>query len=394
MEALFWITMGVGGLWVVMFVSSLLELRQIPQIRPARGASHAPLPRVSIIVPARNEEANIIPCLESLLAQDHADIEIIVVDDNSTDGTADLVSRMARQDYRVRLVRITELPEGWTGKCNAMHQGVTAGKPRGEWILFTDADTTHSAQSISAPLQAGLNRKVDLVSIIPHLQAESFWERLMQPTVAALISLFHKPARINDPDRPDAFANGQYILIRKEAYFRAGGYEAIRGKVLEDVELARIVAASGGRIFLALGRDLFSTRMYTDLRSLMQGWAKNFYMILESRLPKVLTAGFTALLMSLWPAVFGLGALVALMFDLGPWSTGRLWAAVGVYALVTSFQAVLRGLNRWYPKYTLLAPVANLMAVYMIVQSARAHRRGKGVTWKGRVIFDDKGGPP
>ncbi len=390
MQELFWITVGVAGVWLVIFVSSLFEMRSLQRIRPARGASHGHLPRVSVIVPARDEEANIIACLESLLSQDHTDIEVIVVDDGSSDRTADLVTRMSRQDYRVRLVRLGDLPAGWTGKCNAAYQGVVKGHPRGEWLLFTDADTLHESQSISAPLQVALDRNLDFVSLIPHLEARSFWERLMQPTMAALIAMFQKPARVNDPRLPDIFANGQYILVRKATYDRVGGHAAVAGKVLEDVELAKAVSASGGRVFLALGRDLFSTRMYTNLHSLIEGWAKNFYMILGSKLPRVILAVSAGFMLGIWPAIFGLTAAGSLLLDLRPWPQTYLWAMVGVYVLVLIFQIVLRHLNRWYPRYAPLAPLGSLLAGYVLLHSARLHRTGSGVRWKGRVVFDDK----
>jgi chlorobactene glucosyltransferase len=390
MVILFWITVGIGGLWVLLFTKSMFEMRDIPHVHPAEGASWGPLPKVSVIIPARDEEANISNCIQSLLVQDHRNIEIIVVDDNSSDQTAAIVSNFCKLDKRVRLVKISELPTGWTGKCNAVHQGVVQGKPTGQWLLFTDADTIHSAQSISAPLLAAIDRNVDLITIIPHLQAESFWERLMQPTVAALIALFNKPAKINNPKSPEVFGNGQFILVRSQIYIKAGGHEAIRGKVLDDTELVRTIVAAGGRMFLAMGRDLFSTRMYTNLASLIEGWAKNFYMILESKLPRVVMAVSMAVIMSFWPALVGLGSLAALLFGARPWPSGWLWAGVGIYFLVMVFQAILRGVNRWYPAYTPFAPLANLMAVYLLVRSARLHRKGRGITWKGRVVFDDQ----
>ncbi len=390
MLELFWITIGVGGVWLAIFIASLFELRSLPRVVPARGASHGPLPRVSVIVPARDEEANIIDCLESLLSQDHTDIEVIVVDDGSSDRTADLVARMSRQDYRVRLVRLGDLPSGWTGKCNAAYQGVVRGHPRGEWLLFTDADTRHESQSISAPLQVALDRKLDFVSLIPHLEACSFWERLMQPTMAALIAIFQRPSRVNDPRLPDIFANGQYILVRRETYDRAGGHAAVAGKVLEDVELARAINAAGGRVFLAMGRDLFSTRMYTNLHSIIEGWAKNFYMILGSRLPRVLIAVSAMSLLSLWPAIVGFFSSGALIAGANVLPQPYLWGALGVYVLVLVFQFVLRRLNHWYPRYAPFAPLGSLLAIYVLAHSARLHRTGSGVRWKGRVVFDDK----
>lgn len=388
MEILYYITIAVGAIWVVLFSSSLVRLRRTPSIAPARQASHGPLPRVSVIIPARNEEANILSCLESLLAGDHSDIEIIVVDDDSHDATADLVARLARADYRVRLVRSGGPAEGWTGKCHALHLGVSRGRPSGEWLLFVDADTRHQPQSISAPLQVALDRHLDLVSLLPHLEGGSFWEKLLQPTVAAWISLLHRPERINNPRRPEVFINGQYILVKKSTYLAAGGHASVRGKVLEDYELARVLAAHGARMLLALGRDLLSVRMYTGLHSLLQGWAKNIYLLLAARVHRVLLASLAAFALSLWPALAGLAGISALLTGWPLLATGPAAVILGVYLLVLLFQVVLRAVNRWYPAYAPLAPLANLLVVVLFIRSTYLHATSRGVSWKGRVLIN------
>jgi hypothetical protein len=143
---------------------------------------------------------------------------------------------------------------------------------------------------------------------------------------------------------------------------------------------------------LALGRDLFRTRMYRNLSDLVHGWTKNFYMILHSRLHRVLAAGITALLLSLWPAVFGLGSIAALIAGWRPWPVAWLWFAVAVYGMVLFFQVVLRALNRWYPAYAPLAPLANLVAVFILLRSSWLNLCGRGVQWKGRKVVDDREG--
>jgi hypothetical protein len=190
------------------------------------------------------------------------------------------------------------------------------------------------------------------------------------------------------------FANGQYILIRRAVYQAVGGHAVVAGKVLEDVELARAVVGAGHRLQLALGRDLFTTRMYNSLRELVRGWTKNFYMILHSRVYKVLLAAAVSLLFSVWPAVAGGCAAVALLTGWRPWPSGWLWAVLGVYVLVLVFQVTLRAINRWYPAYALLAPLANLVVVAILLRSALKHLRGQGVVWKGREVFDDQKGKP
>jgi chlorobactene glucosyltransferase len=390
MMVLFWITAGFGALWAILFTTNLLKFLRAPEIKPGGGEA-AELPKVSIIIPARDEERNIERCLRSLLAQDHRDIEILVINDNSSDRTTEIVERMAAEDGRIRLYSATEPPRECTGKCNALIEGVRQGNPAGEWLLFTDADTRHHPKSLSSALRTALEKKVDLLTLIPHLEARSFWERLMQPTVAALIALFKQPEQINDPDNPEVFANGQFILVRREAYQSCGGHQAISGKVLDDTELARTVVQSGCRMHIALARELFSTRMYTSFKALLAGWTKNFYMILESRFSRVLLAAWLALFMSLWPAGFGIASIVGLATKTYFWPEAYLWIAVGIYAMVLVFQATLRGLNRWYPHYSPLAPLANFMAVFILLRSAYLNSKGRGVRWKGRIVFDDKG---
>jgi chlorobactene glucosyltransferase len=390
MMVLFWITAGIGTLWAILFTTNLAKFLRAPEIKPGGGEA-GELPKVSVVIPARDEEKNIERCLRSLLAQEHKDIEILVVNDNSSDRTAEIVERMAADDARIRLFSAAEPPGECTGKCNALIEGVRQGNPAGEWLLFTDADTRHHPKSLSSALRTAREKQVDLLTLIPHLEARTFWERLMQPTVAALIALFKQPEQINDPDDPEVFANGQFILVRKEAYQSCGGHQAISGKVLDDTELARTVVQSGCRMHIALARELFSTRMYTSFSALMAGWTKNFYMILESRFSRVLLAAGLALFMSLWPAGFGIASIVGLATGAHFWPEAYLLIAVGIYAMVLTFQATLRGLNRWYPHYSPLAPLANFMAVFILLRSAYLNSKGRGVRWKGRIVFDDKG---
>jgi glycosyltransferase involved in cell wall biosynthesis len=391
MEILFWITVGVGGLWVLIFISNVIEFRRTPRLVPRPVKDLERLPSVTILVPARNEEANIRKCLRSLMELLLPDLEILVIDDRSTDATANIVLRLARLDPRIKLVQqIAEPPPGWMGKCFALHQAVRLANPRGEWLLFTDADTVHHPQSLSVSLREALDHQADLFSLIPQLEARNFWERLLQPTVAAMIAMFNRPTRINDPHRPDAFANGQYILMRRAAYDAVGGHEAVAGRVLEDVELARKVKALGHWTRLAVGLDLFQTRMYPRFGQLIQGWTKNLYLLLHSSLRRALLATAAVLVFSLFPTVVGLGALGGLALGWHPLPPPEMAWMAAVFGLVLAFQALLRAINRWYPAMALLAPLANLVALYILWRSAWLHRKGRSVIWKGRRVLDDR----
>ncbi len=388
MEPLVWIGLGLGAVWLLVFLANLREFSRTPLVRPVGPPSGGPPPCLSVIVPARNEEANIERCLRSLAASRGVDLELLVADDHSTDRTAAIVGALAAADPRLRLLPVGELPPGWMGKCHALHWAVQQGRPRGEWLLFVDADTWHHPDGAAAALAEAARSGADLLSLVPTLEAPGFWERLLQPAVAALIALFHRPSRINDPRRPEAFANGQYILVRAAAYAAVGGHAAVAGKVLEDVELGLALKRHGARIRLARGPEVFSTRMYTGLAALVQGWKKNLYLLVRSSLPRALGATLVALTLSLGPALLGLGAgglLAAGAWEGPAWGA---WALVAVYLVVTGFQVALRGLNGWYPAYAPLAPLGNAILVYILLASAWHHRRGRGVVWKGRRVLD------
>src|SRR6201998_3437561 len=201
-------------------------------------------PSVSVIVPARNAEASLRACLESLLAQVGIEFEIIVVDDGSTDGTRAIAESFAG----VRVIHPGPLPPGWTGKNNAVTAG--AREARGEWLLFTDADTVHKAGSLARALAEAKQHHADLLSYSPEQEVHGFWEKAVMPVIFAELARTYRPSEVSDARLPAAAANGQYLLITRSAYDAVGGHAAIATTLLEDVALARAVKASGRTIFL------------------------------------------------------------------------------------------------------------------------------------------------
>ncbi len=262
----------------------------------------ADLPLVSVLVPARNEAGTIGDCLRSLLALDYPGLEIIVIDDRSTDHTANLVQAVAAQDSRVRLIQVKELPQGWTGKTHALHQGVS--QATGDWLLFVDADTRQHPLNLRVVLGYAVREQADLVSLLPRLGSESFWERAVQPFAGIVLLILFRLPRVNSDAHPrDAFANGQYILIRRSVYEAVGGHEAVRTHFVEDIQLGRRVKSAGHRLRVALAPELSATRMYTTLREILRGWARIFYAAVDHR-PWRLLGLMTAI------AVFSISAFV------------------------------------------------------------------------------------
>src|SRR2546425_9005435 len=204
-------------------------------------------PTISVIVPARDEEASLGACLESLVAQTGVSFEIIVVDDGSTDRTREI----AQSFSGVRVVDAGPLPQGWAGKNNAMSAG--AKQARGDWLLLTDADTVHSLTSLARGLTEAELRQVQLLSYSPEQEVHGFWQEAVMPVIFAELATTYRPSEVSDPKSPAAAANGQYLLIARETYDFIGGHAAVGGSLLEDVALARAVKSSGRKIFFRYG---------------------------------------------------------------------------------------------------------------------------------------------
>ena len=233
-------------------------------------------PVVSIIVPARNEETCLGRCLESLVAQSGVRLDIVVVDDESTDRTREI----AQLFPSVRVVEAGRLPAGWTGKNNAMTAGASVA--RGEWLLFTDADTVHAPGSLARAVAEAQQRGAAMLSYSPEQEVCGFWERAVMPVIFGELAASYRPSQVSDPRSPAAAANGQYILISREAYDGVGGHAAISNSLLEDVALARAVKASGRKIFFRYGGDVVRTRMYRSFTELREGWTKNLALLFPS----------------------------------------------------------------------------------------------------------------
>ncbi|HOQ61958.1 MAG TPA: glycosyltransferase family 2 protein [Vicinamibacterales bacterium] len=351
----------------------------------------APAPPVTVLVPAKDEEANIAECLATLRAQDYSDLEIIVIDDRSTDRTAEIVRQIADEDSRVRLVRVAELPPGWFGKPHAMFVG--AQQARGQWLLFVDADCRQAPGSIRAAVAYATARGADMLSLWPLLEMHGFAENLVQPLCGSILGLWFRPSLVNDPRRRAAFANGQFILIRRDMYERVGGHEVVRNRLLEDIWFARAVKGSGARLLNAIGFDMFSTRMYDRLAAVWRGWSRIFSNAFTS--PWTLVAAFAlVLLMSGSPFVL---AIVA-----GTLAAGAGWSDVSLNVLaalgaaqVVAMMSVLVRYNRMIrarPAYLVLYPLSVLIVLGILLNAllaavglTRVRWRGTTYTTSGRV---------
>ena len=338
---------------------------------------------ISIIIPARNEQATIETVVRSIVASDYRPFELIVVDDLSTDQTATIVDRLAATDPRIRLVRGAPLPEGWYGKPWACEQGFRAAS--GELLLFTDADTRHAPELMGRAAAALRREHADLVTIAPHQRCVSFWERVVMPQIWLLLGLRYHPRRVNRARRPrDVIANGQFILTTRAAYVAVGGHGAVRHEVAEDLALAQAYLRAGRRLHFAFAERLMETRMYHDLPQLIEGWSKNVYLggrrsfpdeaALRALVPVMLAAAMLFWLLP--PGVLLVGALGA--------GVGGLAGPAGIAAgLSVLFWALVSYGMRIPMVYGLFYPLGAAMALYIFARSTwRGSRR---VEWRGRV---------
>jgi glycosyltransferase involved in cell wall biosynthesis len=238
----------------------------------------APAPDiVTAIVPARNEEALIAACVESLARQPET-AQILVVNDQSSDATADVVRGCMKEIPNLRLLETNNLPDGWVGKNHALWVGVQ--QATSPWILFTDADAKHSDNSVARALQIAHERQAALVSFSPEQISYNWYEKALIPFIYLRLAKKFSYEQVNDPKSPIAAANGQFLLIRRDVYDSIGGHRGVAGEVLEDVAIALRVKQAGHRIWFGSGKGLVRTRMYTSFGAMWEGWKKNLYRLM------------------------------------------------------------------------------------------------------------------
>lgn len=333
-------------------------------------------PTVSVIIPARNEEACLGACLKSLLQQEGITFEIIVVDDHSTDRTRNIATSFA--DPRLRVIEAGPLPAAWTGKNNAVTTGANAA--RGQWLLFTDADTEHLPGSLARSLAEANHHNAALLSYSPEQIVRSFWEKAVMPVIFAELAATFRPAQVSDPKSYASAANGQYILIAREAYDAVGGHAAVAASLLEDVALARAVKQSGRRIFFRFGGDAVRTRMYRTFAQLREGWTKNLALLFPSPLR---LAALRALEFVLIVGSFAIAIASAFRGHAYP---AFATAILGVFLYLFLLLRIRRAHFSW--DSNILALFGLPLFSYLLLLSARAHAKGI-VPWKGRTYSDE-----
>jgi glycosyltransferase involved in cell wall biosynthesis len=341
------------------------------------------LVELTVIVPARDEEGSLSACLQSLVSQSEeifrlgSDWELIVVDDHSSDRTAEI----ARSFAGVRVLEAGKVEPGWTGKANAVW--MAARQSRGRWLLFTDADTIHEPGDLRRAIHEAERHKAGMLSYSPRQIVNGLAQRTLMPLIFSELALAYPPAKVSDPAQRIAAANGQFLLIEREAYRRLGGHASVSGKVLEDVELALLAKRRRVGLWFRYAADAVSAHMYRTTAAMIEGWSKNLALLFNN-----------ALMLAIWRALdffllFGLPVLAFELWNarLGARSLG--WLGAG-WILVLLW---VRTLVRFYARVAksnfpaadcALAPLGLPLFVALLYRSWFQHHVLKRVSWKGR----------
>src|SRR6516225_3065070 len=330
---------------------------------------------VSAIVPARNEQEVIAECVESLAAQEEI-LEILVVNDQSTDRTKEIVEQLTARLPTVRLLEVTSLPAGWVGKNNAVWRG--ARESKGEWLLFTDADVVQEQDSAAKALEIAVETGSVLVSFSPEQQMETWHEKSLIPYIYCRLNARFTYAEVNDPQKLTAAANGQFLLIQRDVYQAVGGHASVAGEVLEDVALAKRVKSAGYRIWFGSGRGVVRVRMYRTFGAMWQGWRKNLYQLM-GRKREMIAKEFAV-------AVVPVMAILIVAITIWGFTESLAKALTALVSGLVGILVVYNGelkRNQFPLKLLGYGIPGRLLYAAILLASQRSHAKGK-LEWKGR----------
>jgi chlorobactene glucosyltransferase len=372
--------------WIIPPLITYVRLRHSRSLDEQSSAPPNSPPVVSVIVPARNEAHNIARCVRSILSASYPRLELLVVDDSSTDGTADVAREAAAGDTRMRIITSSALPEGWFGKQWACATGARIAK--GEILQFTDADTVHAPDLVTRSVNAMQSTGADLFSIAGSQELGGFWEKVIQPQIFTILSMrYGGTESVNDSPRVSSkIANGQCIFVTRQSYEAIGGHGSVRTSVAEDLMLAQRFFAARKNVVLMLGVKQLSTRMYASLGEIIDGWRKNvfaggldavpFGRVGQSILPLALL--LPPLLELLPPLALALAA-----FGIPTGGTVILWATISAVATLLWWIVVYVTVGE-SPLYALAYPIGALVLLYIFFTAVI---RGRRVSWKGRTYI-------
>lgn len=371
--------------WIVLPIITWFRLRNSRSLDEHSEVASKDAPLVSVIVPARNEARNIERCVRSILATTYPNLELLVIDDSSTDETADIARKAIGADGRARVVPNPPLPDGWFGKQWACATGAKVAS--GTVLQFTDADTVHAPDLVTRSVNAIVRTDADLFSVAGRQELGGFWEKVIQPQIFALLSMrYGGTESVNrSPRIRDKIANGQCIFVKRETYDALGGHAAVRTSVAEDLMLAQRFFAARKRVVLMLGVNQLSTRMYESLLEIVRGWRKNVFAGGLDAVPFGRIGTLLLPLALLLPPILEVLPPVALVFSIfvGASATVLSWALISIAATLGWWLVAYDTVGE-NPAYALAYPLGALVLLYIFFTAVI---RGRRVRWKGRTYL-------
>ena len=334
-------------------------------------------PRISVCVPARNEERGVEACLQSLLNQDYSNFEVIAIDDHSTDSTLDIMQALAQEHSHLKVLEGINLPEDWLGKPFALHQAFKVSQ--GEYLLFTDADLVFKSTALNTAVHVMRERKLDVLTLMPKAEFGSFWEQAVQPVIFGFIASLTRFKNVNNPGHKSAMGFGAFLMFRRAAYEKIGGHEAGKADVLEDVLIAKRAKRAGFKLLVADGKQLFSIRMYFGLKEIWFGWQKNMFLAMNESVVKATYNIFVVLGFLFTPYII----LAINIFE----QIGWFWIGLAMASVVLVSAAAYKtcdelGLHR---NAAALFPLGALVMAAIMANSMFQTLVRKKTEWRGRV---------
>jgi len=392
-QTLLWVYILIAGVpWAGLCAGILITRSRQRRMFRDPPPLPSPPPHVTIVTPAKDEADHIEACVLGLLKQDYASFDVRVIDDRSTDGTGDILDGLLREHRSgaeapglsapgLSVRHITELPREWLGKCHALHEGTRdIASP---WLLFVDSDVSIEPAALSRTLATAISRGYDAVSLLPRLEGRSFWERLMIPLCGVAWGImFLMQWTNNDRRRKYAVANGQFFLVRREAYEKVDGHRGVRNQIVEDVELMRALKSAGFKCRLLLAPHLVATRMHATLAELKSGWGRIYSGTARYRRgPMVGAIAFTIVGgLSVYPAL-AWGGFTAIAHHNPRWL-----AAAGVHwVLMTVFLAYFYRAARVSIGYAVLPMVSFTVLIALLWQAVK-RCRDRTFAWRGTAV--------
>ncbi len=355
-------------------INLLVNLRSLKKLKRGEKPYIKP-PLVSVLVPARNESEDIEKCVISLLNQDYPNFEILVLDDNSKDDTIVKLQKIKEKYPHLKIYSADALPGGWTGKNFACH--ILSRYAKGEWLLFTDADTVHKKDSISSSIDAAIKEKAELLSIMPDLEMETISEKLYMPLVHFALLSFLPLGLMNDIRNPKAvIALGPFMFINAEFYRKIGGHKKIKNEIVDDLKLAREVKRNGGRVILMDGQDKVSLRFYKNFKDLWNGFSKNSFGAFDNS--SLILLIFLSINFCLYVLPYFLFISGILKLELSFFPTLQV-------LLITLHRFFLSIRFKTNPWLILLHPVSVLLGSLIAFNSMLITLFNKPILWKERV---------